>query len=116
LAAEISFSHSGGGFSIVSLVGLVAALLAVDDTGTGTGGRWTDDDNEYWFGIGVCGFVAAGGWAVALGSLSSSISCLDLAGGIFGIRILLLQTGSLTTIFLMRCTVFRFPNRSIRLL
>jgi hypothetical protein len=60
LAAEVSFSHSGGGFSIEPLVGLVA----VDDTGTRTRGgeeRWTDDDDEYLFGIGVCGFVAAGG-------------------------------------------------------
>jgi hypothetical protein len=44
LATEISFSLSGGGFSFISLMGLFAALLAVDDTGTRTGGgeeRWT---------------------------------------------------------------------------
>jgi hypothetical protein len=49
-------------FSFVSLVGLSAALLAVDGIGTRGGEeRWTDDGNEYLFGICVCGFVAAGG-------------------------------------------------------
>jgi hypothetical protein len=71
-------------FSIVPLVGSVAALLAVDGKGTGTGGgeeRWTDDGTEYWFEIGACGFVAAGGWAAALGSLSSSLSSQILQVG-----------------------------------